>query len=510
MHLAAIVECASDAIYSLSFDGMITTWNASAQRLFGYSASEMIGSSVAILLPTNSDTHQDTLAADRETLARGGEVPTYEASRRRSDGRSIDISVGVFPISDVNGVVTGIGVIARDISERLALEDHMWRINADLESRMAERTRELAEAHQHLKYRGDVVSAIVDSMSDGLMVLDGAHRIQYCNAPLLAMFELSKSHIINMPIHAMLSDVFSRLHAEGDPLDAVADLLRRVERRPSFEIRLNIGAITDIVLHAFPLVEPRKAIAGMGIIVRDISQERMIDRVKDDLVSVVSHELRTPMASIIGFVELLLNREYTREVRRDMLSIVLDESHQLSGLFNDFLNLNRLESRGNPLLLAVSDPVSIIESAVATFGTDVAHPIRVDVEPHLPPVLADCDLVQQVLMHLLTNACKFSPDGGPIAVSVEARGHFVEFAIADRGLGIPDTAHESIFEKQYRVDLPDRKFIRGTGLGLTLCHRIVSAHGGRIWVESEGPGKGSRMHFTLPIATPNNEKSRCP
>ena len=167
-------------------------------------------------------------------------------------------------------------------------------------------------------------------------------------------------------------------------------------------------------------------------------------------------------------------------------------------LLNDFLDLQRIESGRHQLNQKPMHLYTLLERAsTTTTGSD--HPITLHLPDSLPPVHVDPDRLQQVLSNLLSNAKKYSPNGGEIEISAEPVKEMVEVAIKDHGLGIPGEALPHLFQKFYRIDNSDRRSIKGTGLGLAICRRIIEEHGGQIWAESEGLGHGSTIHFTLPI-----------
>jgi signal transduction histidine kinase len=220
------------------------------------------------------------------------------------------------------------------------------------------------------------------------------------------------------------------------------------------------------------------------------------------MISVVSHELRTPLASLVGFAELLLMRDFSEDERREILNIMVKEGHRLTALTNEFLDLQRLESgrsQINPMPTALTP---LLEHAIASAGEDPARPITLEVANTLPPVQADADRILQVLANLLSNARKYSPHGGTIRVTARCCAEGVEIAVQDHGLGIPLEALPHVFEKFYRVEEAEWRAVGGAGLGLAICRSIVEAHGGRIWATSAGRGAGSMFTFTLPLAEP--------
>jgi PAS domain S-box-containing protein len=225
-----------------------------------------------------------------------------------------------------------------------------------------------------------------------------------------------------------------------------------------------------------------------------------LNRAKDELISTVSHELRTPLASIVGFAELLATREYTHEAQAKYLDVMLSEGKRLRLLIDDFLGLQRIEGHRQTFDFAPVQLKALVMRAQAAAGDVTSVPITVDIELGLPLVMIDGMAILQVVTNLLSNARKYSPAGGAIEITARLVGERVEISIQDHGLGIPADAMPMLFEKFYRIDEIDRRDIKGTGLGLAIAQKIIEAHGGRIVAESAGLGKGSRFHFSLPVA----------
>jgi len=223
-------------------------------------------------------------------------------------------------------------------------------------------------------------------------------------------------------------------------------------------------------------------------------------RAKDELISLVSHEMRTPLASIVGFAELLLTRDSSVDQRRRYLDIMLQEAKRLTSLINDFLDLQRLEGGPHKLRTAETDMTQLVRRAVDSVPIDPKTPIKIDIPADLPMVVVDSDAVLQVMTNLLSNARKYSPDGGEIMVTARRTGESVEISVEDHGLGLEPDEMNKLFNKFYRADRAERLNIKGTGLGLAICRRIVQAHGGRISASSDGVGKGTTFMFRLPIA----------
>jgi PAS domain S-box-containing protein len=225
-----------------------------------------------------------------------------------------------------------------------------------------------------------------------------------------------------------------------------------------------------------------------------------LSRAKDELVSMVSHELRTPLASLVGFAELMVSRDVSEAQRKEYLGVMLQEGRRLTALINDFLDLQRMEGGHQALNIAPADLKALIARAVKISGDNTASPIEVRLPDRLPLVMVDSDSMLRVLAKFVSNARKYSPNGGAIVIGAAIEGDMVEVYVQDHGLGIPRDALPRIFRRFYRVDNPDRRLIKGTGLGLSISKRIVESHGGKITARSAGLGKGSLFLFTVPIA----------
>jgi CheY-like chemotaxis protein len=224
-----------------------------------------------------------------------------------------------------------------------------------------------------------------------------------------------------------------------------------------------------------------------------------LDRAADDLVALRINELRPPLASMIGFAELIDSNDLTDEQRHLYSGILLREGRRLTALVNNALALQSLESGHRTLNLAPVDIRSLILRAVVVAGADDRRPITMDVPENLPLVSADAESILEVLANFLSNARRFSPDGGVIKIGARVTGEKVEINIRDHGVGIEASALPSLFRKFYRANNGVRRLGPGAGLGLAINHRIVEGHGGTLDAASKGLGKGARFAFTLPI-----------
>ncbi len=222
------------------------------------------------------------------------------------------------------------------------------------------------------------------------------------------------------------------------------------------------------------------------------------DRMKSGLLSTVSHEMRTPLSSIIGFSNLILSRKPDQVKLVEYVSAINAEARRLADLINDFLDLQRIESGREVFHPFYSDLAAVIRDVINKLEIEERFGIRLDLQP-VPPLYIDGNRIRQVLLNLLSNAFKYSPDGGEITISLRQEDDDVIFSIRDQGVGIAPEELNQLFERFYRGDIAERFRIRGTGLGLALCREIIGAHGGRIWAESAGLNQGSTFSFALPV-----------
>ena len=236
---------------------------------------------------------------------------------------------------------------------------------------------------------------------------------------------------------------------------------------------------------------------------RDLTEERALEEIKADFVATVSHELRTPLAAIYGSAQTLRRTdiELDPEIQMQLLGVIASESDRLGTIVNDLLVAGSLDAGQLPLAVVRCDPVVLAGSVIEAARTHLPPAIELQLSTPKRPlqVIADPVQLHQVLVNLVDNAIKYSPEGGDVAVSVANGDGLIRFSVVDKGLGIPPSEHRRIFEKFYRLDPDMTRGIGGTGLGLYICRELVRRMDGKIWVES-ALGKGSTFVVELPAA----------
>jgi GAF domain-containing protein len=231
----------------------------------------------------------------------------------------------------------------------------------------------------------------------------------------------------------------------------------------------------------------------------DITEHKELEQVKNDLLSTVSHEMRTPLTAVTGFAELLLEDAEIAGQSRNYLETIFKEAEKLGDLINTFIDVRRFKTDRTRVDYERAEVQSLFKASTVSLR-DCAehHSLKIDCPSGLH-VYGNRKELTQLIAQLTSNACRYSPDGGPITLLARQDGEYVRLQIIDQGIGIPAEQQEKIFEQFHRLDTGDRRRTSGTGLGLTLAREIVHLHGGQIWVESK-PGQGSTFSIVLPNA----------
>lgn len=348
----------------------------------------------------------------------------------------------------------------------------------------------------------DEVTAIFASVGEGLATVDADGQVLKVNPALEDLCGQGASDIQGKP----WSQAFVIYDARGNtvPWDesvaAQAIHTRRVVVSQGFSLSLQTadGRRVPVAVTASPLFINRLVPSGAVVVVRDVSREREVDRLKSSLVSTVSHELRTPLTLIQGFSELLLTRpELDSTKAQAALTQIHASSQRLGRLIDDLLSVSRIESGRLSIEARPLDMAETVREVITSFDVESNHRFAMHVPDDLGPVEADRDKTLQVLTNLVSNAVKYSPPGSEIRISVQESGNHVEVQVTDEGIGMTPEEAAGVFEKFTRSDRPEVRNVGGTGLGLYITKSLVELQGGQLWVRSER-GHGSAFTFTIP------------
>lgn len=340
---------------------------------------------------------------------------------------------------------------------------------------------------------------ILDNLEEGIHFVSSETNDIQVNEALSTLLGqstalLSQSNWVEEVVKLTTEGDTLRMFIE-DTLDAsttgLSETVYSLANRPSHKV---------ISLYGSPVYYDNKRI-GTLFVHRDITQAFEIDLMKTELVSTVSHELRTPLSSILGFTELLINKDMDASRQSRYLDAIYKEAKRLTSLINDFLDVQRMESGNQEYSMHEVDVVKVAEQTIQNASIqDGTHEIQLKQLTNRTICIADEDRLIQVFTNLLNNAIKFSPDGGNVTITVATSHEYLRVTIEDEGIGIPADQLKHMFEKFYRFDNTYSRKIGGTGLGLAICRKIVEKHGGEIIVESE-ENVGTTVSFTLPLKT---------
>ncbi|HHB90136.1 MAG TPA: sensor histidine kinase, partial [Anaerolineae bacterium] len=354
---------------------------------------------------------------------------------------------------------------------------------------------ENAQLYQAISDKKQELETILSGIGDGVLVVDGDLRVVLMNPVATRIFNLPApppdgaplpERLRQEPIYELLNEI--RESPDGSRMQEI-----ELAPRGSDQLRTYQALATPLVVG--------NALQGIATVLRDITTQKELERMKSNFLSVVSHELRTPLHAIKGFVNIILMGKTgpVTEIQRDFLETVQEQTNNLQRLIDDLLEFSRLESGRVTLRLQPVDIPVVIEAVVEKLilSAQSAGVSLVNHTPEdIPTIMADPWRLEQVVTNLVDNAIKFTPAGGSVTVAAEDVGDYIQVSVSDTGIGIPHEQQERIFDRFYQVDSGANRQYKGTGLGLTICRHIVEHHRGRIWVESE-PGQGATFYFTV-------------
>ena len=526
--LNAIVNSSDDAIISKTLDGVITSWNAAAERMFGYTEHEAIGRSIRMLIPADLQGEEDVVLAK---IRAGDKVDHYETIRQHKDGTSLRISLTVSPIRNDLGEIVGASKIARDITERSRLQA--------LANEHAANTQKLGE-----------IGAIVASTLERHKILQKVTDIatELTRAELGAFFynvtdpetgERNMLHTISgAPRDAFGDSSAARTTALFAPILRGEGPIRvdDVTREPRYgQHSAFFGAATDrLAIRSF-LGVPVRGLGGdvfgglffghseagvfteqharlaSGIAAwasvalenaRLYADAQQANRMKDEFLAVLSHELRTPLNAIVGYVRLLRGGILSGEKAARGLETLERNALWLSQIVEDVLDVSRIIAGKIRLDVQPVELPLIVDNAVATVQPAAdARGVRVQtvIDPRVGPVSGDPGRLQQVVWNLVSNAVKFTGKNGRVQVRLERVNSHIEIVVSDTGIGIPADFLPYVFERFRQAEAGTTRKTGGLGLGLAIVRHIIEMHGGTVEAASPGEGKGATFRVRLPL-----------
>jgi PAS domain S-box-containing protein len=477
-----IVQSMTEGIVIETANGYFAFANPAAARMLGYDLHGLVGLHWTDIIPP--DQHHLVHAANERR--RQGQSDSYELQLVRKDGRRLPVLVSGSPRHN-NEEVGGTLAVFTDIS--------------------ALKAAEAALLHSEERYR-----SIIESIDDGYFEVSLDGSLTFANEalsrisgyPLDELLGMSYRQYTNAAASRQMFQQFREVYETGQPARLFeTEIIRRNGTRCPIEVSVTLVRDAD------------GSRTGFRGIVRDVTERRLaeealraaydalknIDRLKDEMIQNISHEFRTPLTYLVSYVDLLRDPSQglgplTAE-QVSSLDVMHDQAMRLTRLVNDFIRLHQIEEHG--LQREPVDPVgwlSLVVEAARLVARDAGITLSLEAERGLPMVLIDPSVMRQVIDNLMSNAFKFTPQGGSVTVRVSLRRGKVQVAVRDTGIGIPEDEAPNIFERFYQIDRTSRRRFAGLGLGLAICKRVIDAHGESIWVESR-PGQGTTFTFTM-------------
>ncbi len=497
--LTSILKASTEhCILAIDLEGLILLWNEGARRTYGYGAEEMVGQKkIDALFPTRERAPRKLLEIN--ALGRYGRWEGL-LNQQRKNGQVFPAHITITPRRDKEEKMVGLLIIANDVSRDIVLEDLQFE-----ELKVAQfYTRSLIEANIDILIVTDTEGIITD-VNHQMCVMSGQSREQIIGSPFKTYFTdpqdaqeeiriaLTQNTIINKDLTLLAYEgkqiavscnatTFQGLHGQSRGVLVTAHDV--TERKAAEKERVQLFK--------------REQLARIA---QEEANEQLqqVNELQKNFISTVSHEFRTTLTGIVGFSELLQEKQgWSPEEVREYATDINTDAQRLNRMINSLLDLGQIQSGKMGLHLEQIDITALVKGAVEHTNITTQHTILLQQDAALLFIKGDSDKLIQVMANLLSNAIKYSPKGGDILVTTQREDHNAHVCVKDQGIGIPEDALERIFIPYHRIDSEKTRHIQGTGLGLAIVHEMIIMHGGRVWAESTF-GQGSQFHFTLPL-----------
>ena len=518
--LAAIIESSEDAIISKNLNGIITSWNKSAETMFGYSAEEAIGRHISLIIPKDHLHEEDMIISK---LRRGEKIEHYQTIRISKAGKELNISLSISPMRNETGEVIGASKIARDITKQKEAERQI--------SQYVNRLELINATGKTLAAELDV-DKILQKVTDATTQLSGAafgaffYNKTNSKGESYLLYTLSGApreafEKFGMPRNTPLFEVTFNgrgiLRSDDITKDPRYGKNAPHKGMPTGHLpvvsylAVPVFSQTGIVIGGLFFGHPKagmfndehellvEAIASQAAIAlenaRLYQEVQSISARKDQFIGFTSHELKTPLTTLSGYLQMM---EETPEITQKILPKIRRQTDRLAAIISDLLDISKIQAGKFELSKTITSLITLIkESVEAAKQLSAAHEIECRLPNEELMLEMDSTKMSQVLINVLTNAIKYSPQNKKIIVKAERIGDEVKISIHDRGIGVATEHLDKIFTQFYRAPTDENK-TAGLGLGLYLCKEFVEAHHGKIWAESE-IGNGTVIHIVLPV-----------
>lgn len=520
-----MVEGVQDyAVIMLDCDGRVVSWNEGARRIFGYQADEIIGREVSCFYP--GEDIRSGLLARGLSIAAEQERFESEGWRMRRDGSRFWANAVYTALHDETGQLRGYSKVTRDITERKRAQDALQKAHDEMETRVVQRTAELAAANEDLLLQKTILELQGQASIDGILIVSDEGEIVSYNRRFCEIWDIPQKVIEQGVDSLLLASVLDQVQEPEVFQAKVAYLYEHRDEESQEELMLKNGHTLD--RYSAPVRGDDGTHYGRIWFFRDITERKQVEatihqakeeaeranRAKSEFLSRMSHELRTPLNAILGFAQVLKMHPMGPQ-EHEGLDHILKAGRHLLDLINEVLDISRIEAGRMPLS---PEPISIpqVTSEVLNLVMPLAAPQQIELvnevklhdesQPDLH-VLADHQRLKQVLLNLLANAIKYNNPHGKVTVSCEVTSPSrLRIIVSDTGQGLTPSDISKLFVPFERLKAVNSK-VEGTGMGLALSKRLIQAMGGDIGVEST-VGEGSRFWIELPVAEAPLERQK--
>jgi len=527
-----IFENSAVAITLTDKNERIILWNKYTENLLGMNKDDLYMKPVELLY-----TPEEWRRIRSENVRQKGMQHHLETKMIRKNNEIIDVDISLSVLKNHKGRVIGSVGIVRDITQRKMMELELQRVHEKLEQRVKDRTAEILKSNELLKQEINehekaewslkIKDSAIASSINAIVFVDPTGAVTYVNPSFLNMWGYdSEEEILGKPAAKFWhrKEIYIEVaRATFNKGGWVGELVAEKRDGTLFDAQLSANVVMDeedvpicMMASFIDITARKKAVEKLRKsqmrIERQNVQLKKLDKLKSNFLNITSHELRTPMCSMKGYVQMLLKKtlgDITEEQKRGLM-VILRNVDRLDNLIQDVLDISRLESGTMKFITEITDIQKMIGEVSETMRTsaDLKHVrINKEIEGNLPDLVIDQERIKQVLINVVDNAIKFSPDGTVIIIRAKKEGKNVLFEVQDFGRGIPKDKQKKIFETFYQVDYNMDRTFGGAGLGLAVSRGIVIAHGGSIWVKSK-LGKGSTFGFTLPVKLVKDVENR--
>ena len=525
--LATIIESSEDAIVSKTLNGIITTWNNSAERMFGYNELEVVGKHVTLIIPENRRQEEEEII---EKIRHGKKVEHFETYRLTKAGTEIPVSLTISPILNAKGEVIGASKIARDITRQKSAEENLHRYANNLETLniVGKMISERLAVQDILQQVTDVTTQVTGAAfgaffynkfdehgeSYMLFTLSGAPREAFEKFGMprnTAVFSPTFSGEGTVRVDDITKDP---RYGKNSPHAGMPKGHLPVVSYLAVPVISKAGTVIGGLFYGHP--EAGKFTSHHEVIIESVATQAAIalenaklyeeiqklNDKKDEFIGLASHELKTPVTSLSGYLQIINRRLAADDANKGFIEKALMQINKLSDLISDLLDVSKIETGQLPFSFTNFDLLQLLHEVteVMQYSTKT-H--RLVLNPGLDKLMvtADRQRIEQVIINLLSNAVKYSPEADLVNISVSIADNKAVVTVQDFGLGISKEQQERIFTRFYRVE-DMATHISGLGIGLFISKEIISRHKGRLWIES-GQGKGSTFFFEIPLDQPS-------